>query len=42
VSAICAGLSSAPADFTRASRFKGQAFTEHLQALVWSNFIACH
>jgi len=42
VSAICAGLSSPPADFTHASRFKVQAFTEHLQALVWSNFIACH
>ena len=42
VSAICAGLSSPPADFTHASRFKVQAFTEHLQALVWSNFIVCH
>jgi phosphatidylinositol alpha-1,6-mannosyltransferase len=41
-SAICTGLSAAPADLDRASRFKIQAFTEHLQALVWSNFIACH
>jgi glycosyltransferase involved in cell wall biosynthesis len=41
-SAICAGLSSAPADVDGATRFKVQAFTEHLQALVWSNFIACH
>jgi phosphatidylinositol alpha-1,6-mannosyltransferase len=40
--AICTGLSPAPADVDRASRFKVQAFTEHLQALVWSNFTACH
>jgi len=42
VSAICAGLGSAPADFTGASRFKVQAFAEHLQELIWSNFIGCH
>ena len=42
VSAICAALSPVPADVDRASRFKVQAFTEHLQALVWSNFIVCH
>jgi len=37
-SAICTALGTAPANVDRASRFKVQAFTEHLQALVWSNF----
>ena len=41
-SAICTALSTAPANVDRASRFNVQAFTEHLQALVWSNFIARH
>jgi phosphatidylinositol alpha-1,6-mannosyltransferase len=43
VSAICcAALSTAPANVDRASRFNHQAFAEHLQSLVWSNFIARH
>jgi phosphatidyl-myo-inositol dimannoside synthase len=41
-SAICTALSAAPANVDRASRFDVQAFTEHLQALVWSNFIRHH
>jgi phosphatidyl-myo-inositol dimannoside synthase len=41
-SAICAALNTALTNVDRASRFKVQAFTEHLQALVWSNFIARH
>jgi len=39
-SAICTALATAPANVDRASRFKVQAFTEHLQALVWSNLTA--
>jgi phosphatidylinositol alpha-1,6-mannosyltransferase len=39
-SAICAALGTAPANGDRASRFKAQAFTEHLQALVWSSLAA--
>jgi phosphatidylinositol alpha-1,6-mannosyltransferase len=42
VSAICAALSTDSANVDRASRFSQQAFAEHLQALVWSNFIARH
>jgi phosphatidylinositol alpha-1,6-mannosyltransferase len=42
ISAICATLSTNCANADRASRFNHQAFTEHLQALVWSNFIARH
>ena len=41
-SAICTALSTAPANADRASRFNVQGFTEHLQALVWSNFIPHH
>jgi glycosyltransferase involved in cell wall biosynthesis len=40
ISAICATLSTATANVDRASRFNDQAFADHLQALVWSNFIA--
>jgi glycosyltransferase involved in cell wall biosynthesis len=32
---------TAPVNVDRASRFKVQAFTEHPQALVWSNLTAC-
>jgi phosphatidyl-myo-inositol dimannoside synthase len=39
-SAICAALNTAPANVDRASRFKVQAFTEHLQTLVWSSLSA--
>ena len=42
ISAICGALSTAPATVDRASRFNRQAFAEHLQALVGSNFIAGH
>jgi phosphatidylinositol alpha-1,6-mannosyltransferase len=42
IAAICAALSTAPANVDRASRFKQQAFAEHLQALVCSDFIARH
>ena len=41
-SAICTALNSAPANTGGAIRFKASAFTEHLEALVWSNFIAGH
>ena len=41
-SAICTALSSAPANASGASRFKAQSFTEHLQALIWSNLIDHH
>jgi phosphatidyl-myo-inositol dimannoside synthase len=41
-SAICTALSTAPANANGAIRFKASAFTEHLQALVWSNFSAGH
>jgi phosphatidylinositol alpha-1,6-mannosyltransferase len=41
-SAICTALSTAPANADRASRFNVQAFTEHLHALVRSNFTARH
>jgi phosphatidylinositol alpha-1,6-mannosyltransferase len=41
-SSICTALSTSPANVDRASRFKVESFTEHLQALVWSNFIAGH
>jgi phosphatidylinositol alpha-1,6-mannosyltransferase len=40
ISAICAALSTDPAKGDYANRFDRQAFAEHLQALVWSNFIA--
>ena len=36
-SAICTALSTDPANADGAIRFKASAFTEHLQALVWSN-----
>jgi phosphatidylinositol alpha-1,6-mannosyltransferase len=39
-SAICTALAAAPANVDRARRFKVQAFTEHLQALVWSTLAA--
>src|SRR5262249_25265519 len=39
-SAICTALGSVPANVDRAGRFEVQAFTEHLQALVWSNLTA--
>ena len=42
ISAICAALSTDSANVDRASRFNHQAFAEHLQALVRSNFIARH
>lgn len=42
ISAICAALSTDFANVDRASRFNHQAFAEHLQALVRSNFIARH
>jgi phosphatidyl-myo-inositol dimannoside synthase len=41
-SAICTALSTAPANVDHASRFNVQAFTEHLHALVRSNFTARH
>jgi len=39
-SAICTALATAPANVDRASRFKVQAFTEYLHALVWSKLTA--
>jgi phosphatidylinositol alpha-1,6-mannosyltransferase len=36
-SAICSALSTAPANTDGATRFKAPAFTQHLQALIWSN-----
>jgi phosphatidylinositol alpha-1,6-mannosyltransferase len=42
VSAICAALSTAAPSACRASRFNRQAFAEHLEALVRSNFIDDH
>jgi hypothetical protein len=40
VTAICAALRDAPAKIDSAGRFRGQAFREHLQMLVSSNFVA--
>jgi phosphatidyl-myo-inositol dimannoside synthase len=42
ISAICAALSTSPANVDRASRFNRQAFAEHLQCLIRSNVIARH
>jgi phosphatidyl-myo-inositol dimannoside synthase len=36
-SAICSVLSTAPANADGAIRFKAPAFTQHLQALIWSH-----
>ena len=40
ISAICAALNTTPVRVDRASRFKQQAFAEHLQALLGRTFIA--
>jgi glycosyltransferase involved in cell wall biosynthesis len=40
ISAICAALNTDSANVARASRFNHQAFAEHVQTLVCSNFIA--
>jgi phosphatidylinositol alpha-1,6-mannosyltransferase len=42
VSSVCSVLSTTPTNVARANRFNTQAFTEHLHALVWSNFTAPH
>jgi phosphatidyl-myo-inositol dimannoside synthase len=42
VSSVCTALGTAPANVDRASRFNAQAFTEHLHALVYSNFNTGH
>jgi phosphatidylinositol alpha-1,6-mannosyltransferase len=42
VSAVCSALSSARTNVDRARRFNTQAFAEHLDALVWSNFATGH
>jgi phosphatidylinositol alpha-1,6-mannosyltransferase len=39
ISAICAALNTPPARVDRSNRFKHQAFGQHLQALVASNFV---
>ena len=41
-SAICSALSTAPTNAEGATRFKAPAFTQHLQALIWSNLITYH
>jgi phosphatidylinositol alpha-1,6-mannosyltransferase len=41
ISAICTALRNSRIQVNRASRFKAQAFAEHLQALVCSSFIRC-
>jgi phosphatidylinositol alpha-1,6-mannosyltransferase len=41
-SAICTALSSPPANADGAARFKVPAFSQHLQALIWSTLITHH
>jgi phosphatidylinositol alpha-1,6-mannosyltransferase len=42
VSSVCSALSTARTNVDCASRFNTQAFTEHLHALVCSNFSVRH